>query len=445
MNFIEKETACGTIRGLEKENCYEFRSVRYARAGRYEYPVLEKQWQGVYDATYFKDCCFQHRAFEPDEKVNPFYHKEFRKGLSFTYSEDCFFLNIYTPKNAENCPVLVFIHGGSFTGGSIDEAQISGERFAQKGIITVAMNYRLGPYGFCVHPDLTDENGVCGNYGLYDQTAAIEWVIENIASFGGDPKKITLMGQSAGAMSVDIHASSPLLKGKIAGAILLSGAGLQRCVLKPLMSEKAKPFWETVMKNANVTSVKELKTVDAKTLYYAWRDACKQSKFSMPYTFPVYDGKLLKKDSFRMENIADIPYLLGSTCTDMIPIALEALMKKWAKHVGKHHRNPCYLYNFNRFLPGDDMGAWHSADLLYAFSTLGCNWRPFEEIDYKISNQLSDAIAAFVKNGNPNCEALPEWKPGGKTPMSFCESTASDRWHTADNLKYTFNGKGRTI
>lgn len=146
--YLETKTPLGVIKGLETERCVEYRGVRYARAARYEYPVQEKKWDGVYDATEYKACCYQHRAFEDDAKVNPFYHKEFREGLSFTYSEDCFFLNIWAPKNAENCPVLIYIHGGSFTGGSADEGHISGARFAEQGIITVAMNYRLGPYGF---------------------------------------------------------------------------------------------------------------------------------------------------------------------------------------------------------------------------------------------------------------------------------------------------------
>lgn len=230
-NYLETKTPLGVIKGLETERCVEYRGVRYARAARYEYPVQEKKWDGVYDATKYKACCYQHRAFEDDAKVNPFYHKEFREGLSFTYSEDCFFLNIWAPKNAENCPVLIYIHGGSFTGGSTDEGHISGARFAEQGIVTVAMNYRLGPYGFCAHEDFKDENGYRANFGLYDQTVAIQWVIDNIAAFGGDPKKITLMGQSAGAMSVDIHLNNPMLKGKIAGAIMQSGVGLQRCIL----------------------------------------------------------------------------------------------------------------------------------------------------------------------------------------------------------------------
>lgn len=445
MNYTELQIPCGTIRGIEQENCLEFRGVRYARAGRYENPVKETSWQGVYDATAFANCCCQHRAFDDDAKVNPFYHHEFREGQTFLYGEDCFFLNIWTPKKAEKAPVLIFIHGGSFTGGSSDEQYINGSVLAEKGVITVAMNYRLGPYGFCAHKELKEKYGVGGNFGLYDQSTAIEWVIENIASFGGDPNNITLMGQSAGAMSVDIHLNNPMLKGKIAGAILLSGAALQRFVLKPRTIEKCTLFWDKIMQNAGVSSMEELKGIDAKKLYYAWLKACKEDKFSAPCTFPVYDGVILDRSTFDLEHIPDIPYMIGSTCTDMIPVALEGINKKWAKYVRKHHKNPCYLYNFNRFLPGDDMGAWHSADLLYLFSTLDKNWRPFEEIDYVISQQLSDAVAAFAKTKNPNCPSLPHWEADYRKPMSFCEDSRCAPWRTKDNIKYTLSGKGKTI
>ena len=445
MGYITKQTPLGAIQGLETDSCVEFRGIRYARAGRYEYPVEEKSWYGVYDATQYKSCCYQHRAFEDDSRVNPFYHKEFRKGLCFTYSEDCFFLNIWAPKNAENCPVLVFIHGGSFTGGSTDEGHIKGERFAEKGIITVAMNYRLGPYGFCAHKDLKNDKGVMANFGLYDQTTAIQWVVHNISAFGGDPDNITLMGQSAGAMSVDIHLNNPIIKCNIKRAIMLSGSGLQRFLLKPLSIEKITPFWDGIMKNVGVQTIDELKKTDAKDLYYAWLKACKDSKFSMPYTFPVYDGAILSRSNFKLSTIPDIPYIIGSTCTDMIPIVLEGVNKKWGKYAKKHNSSPCYFYNFNRFLPGDDMGCWHAADLLYVFSTLDFNWRPFDKVDYDISRQISDSICAFAKSGDPNCSSLPRWTADYRTPMAFCENTACAKWKTGDNIKYTLTGKGKTV
>lgn len=441
--FILK-TKDAQVTGIEKENCLEFRGIRYARAKRFEYPTVEP-FDGEIDATKFGACCFQHRAFEDDAKVNPFYHKEFRKGLEFTYSEDCFFLNIWTPKKAENCPVVIFIHGGSFTGGSSDENYIKGDKFAKDGVVMVAMNYRLGPYGFCAHEKLKDENGVCGNYGLADQAAAVEWVIENIASFGGNPKRIILMGQSAGAMSVDIHLTNPALKGKISGAVLLSGAGLQRCVLKPQTIEKNSLFWDKVMQSANVSSPEQLKDLDAKELFYAWKKVYNESKTAMIATLPVYDGKIIQKETFDLHHIPDIPYIIGTTCTDMMPIALEMIAKKWSKAANSKNAKPCFIYNFNRELPGDNKGAWHSADLLYLFATLKTNWRPFEKIDYQISNELSGAMAAFAKNLNPNCELIPEWKADYKAPMSFCEKTKADKWKTASNIKYTFSKKGKTF
>ncbi|MCD7723008.1 MAG: carboxylesterase family protein [Clostridiales bacterium] len=441
MNYIELETPCGAIRGIDHASYAEFRGIEYAKAGRFEYPVQTSAWAGVYDATSFGDCSYQHRAFEDDSKVNAFYHKEFRQGLSFTYSENCLYLNIFTPKGAKNCPVIIYIHGGSFTGGSANEGHISGANFAENGIITVALNYRLGPFGFCAHPDLT-KDGVCGNYGLFDQTAAIKWVKDNISAFGGDAGKIILMGQSAGAMSVDIHLSNPLLKGCISGAIMLSGAGLQRFLLKPLESEKTVKFWAAVIKNAGVSTAGALAGVDAKKFYYAWLKACRETTFSMPYTFPVYDGAILKKGEFSPKTIADMPYIIGQTATDMIPSVLESVHKKWGRYCEKNNKSKCYFYNFTRLLPGDNCGAWHSSDLLYAFSTLDFNWRPFEKVDYEISHSLSQAICAFAKSLNPNCTAVPQWAAGVKKPMHFCENTRAARWDTAANIRSTFTNKG---
>ena len=437
MNYIERKTDCGVIRGLETESCLEFRGIRYARAERFEYPEPVSSWDGVYDATEFRECAYQHRAFDDDAKVNAFYHKEFRKGLEFTYGEDCMFLNIWAPKNADNCPVIIYIHGGSFTGGSGNEGHIRGEHFAENGVIMITFNYRLGPFGFCSHPDVKGENGACGNFGLFDQTAAIRWVKDNISAFGGDPDKITLMGQSAGAMSVDIQLSNDLCKDCFSAAIIMSGAGMQRFISKPSTPDQTIPFWDTVMENAGVSTIKELKHVDAKELYYAWLNACQTTKFSMRYTFPVYDGVLLRQDKFDIRSIPDIPYILGVTSDDMIPAVLQAITKKWMRYAKKNNTNKCYVYNFTRALPGDTKGAWHSSDLLYAFSTLSFNWRPFEAIDYTISEQLLKSLCAFSKNRDPNCEAIPLWEADFKKPMRFCENTRSTGWDTVKNVHHT--------
>ncbi len=438
MKTVELQTKCGKIKGIDSENCLEFRGIKYANAKRWEYPQTIEKWQGVFDATYFKECSYQHRGFDDDATVNPFYHYEFRDGLSFTYSEDCQYLNIYVPKEAKNCPVLIFIHGGSFTGGSSNEAHINGENFAKNGVIFVAMNYRLNAFGFCSHPDLTDENGVCGNFGLFDQYAAIKWIKENIAAFGGNPNNIVLSGQSAGAMSVDIHLSNPLCKGWFSGAIMMSGGGLQRFLAKPLTPEKTRAFWDRIVENAGVKSIAELKETDKEVLYRAWDKACKEDKLkSMIYTLPVYDGKIITKSNFNNRTIPQMPKIMGVTKNDMVPAVLQAVDKKW---VACDKNSDCYIYYFARSLPGDKKGAWHSSDLLYAFSTLDKNWRPFEAVDYEISNQLAKSFIAFAKNGNPNCNAIPMWKPGMSKVLTFCENTKLAHWNTPQLLKNTFLG-----
>lgn len=440
MNSLEINTALGRIKGLDMGKWAEFKGIRYATAKRWEYPVAVKGWEGVYDATKTGECSYQRRAFEDDEKCNAFYHKEFRKGMQFTYSEDCLFLNIWAPKNKQGCPVIVYIHGGSFTGGSADEGHISGVQFAENGVVLVAINYRLNAFGFCSHPDIA-QNGACGNFGLYDQLEALKWVKDNIESFGGNPNNITLMGQSAGAMSIDILISSPLCKGWFKGAVMMSGAGMQRAAAKPLKPESTADFWNDIIKNAGVNTIHELREVDAKTLFYAWSDAYKSHKLSLLLTMPVYDGMLLTKESFKMSSIPAIPIILGETITDMIPIALEAVTKKYARSAIKNG-SQCYIYNFNRNLPGDNDGAWHSADLLYAFCTLQNNWRPFEEIDYHIARQMNKMLCAFAESQNPNCEAIPEWSTGVKKPMRFCEQTAAMPWDTKELFKNTFSNKG---
>lgn len=441
MKNVKRKTKLGEIIGLDMETYDEFRGIRYATAGRWEYPEICGAWGDTLDATQYGACCYQRRAFEDDAECNPFYHREFREGQTFTYSEDCQFLNIDVPKNAKDCPVLIYIHGGSFTGGSADEGHIDGRVYAERGIVFVAINYRLGPYGFCSHPDLADSKGRCGNYGLYDQLTAVKWVNENIGDFGGNSKDITVMGQSAGAMSVDLLISSPLMKGMYNSAILLSGAAIQRSVSKPFEPEKTRLFWEDVMDKMGAETLEELKQSDEKTLYYAWLVAQKDFKIAIRYTLPVNDGELITAENFNMKTIPDVPLLLGITLTDMAPIALEIFTKQYAKRA-ENNKNKCFVYSFNRNLPGDTKGAWHAGDLLYIFDTLGKNWRPFGRVDYEISKQMIESITAFVKTKDPNCDLIPKWEAGAKMPMCFCEHTHPEPLKTKEFLRNTFADNG---
>ena len=197
MEYIVK-TPCGDIRGTktELEGVAAYKGIRYATAKRFEYPIEVTSWEGIYDATEYGACAYQPRSFynEEDMPKKIFYYNEFRKGEKYEYSEDCLFLNIFAPeKREEKLPVIVYIHGGGYTGGCGHEKHFDIPVWPKKGVIGVTLNYRLGPLGFAVLPELKAEAGKCGNYGLYDQLCAIKWVKHNIEAFGGDPDNITIM------------------------------------------------------------------------------------------------------------------------------------------------------------------------------------------------------------------------------------------------------------
>ena len=174
-------------------------------------------------------------------------------------------MNIFTPESAkegDKLPVLFYIHGGGFTGGCGHEKHFDGPVWPTKGVIGVTINYRLGPLGFACLPQLKEEAGFTGNYGLYDQMTAMKWVKDNIAAFGGDPENITIMGQSAGAMSVQQHCLSPLTDGLFQKAVMSSGAGVSK-MLSAASPEKAYPFWQACMEKAGCADLAAFRALPA--------------------------------------------------------------------------------------------------------------------------------------------------------------------------------------
>ncbi len=403
-------TPCGEIKGTASDGVIDFKGIRYATAERWTYPKIVTQWEGVYDATAYGNCSYQPRAFYNEEE-NPgkvFYYKEFRKGETYTYDEDCLFLNIRTPENVtpdSKLPVLVYIHGGGFTGGCGHEKHFDGPVWAKKGVISVTVNYRLGPMGFLCLPELKEEAGHTGNYGLYDQITAIKWVKANISACGGDGDNITIMGHSAVAMSVQHLCQSDYTDGLFRSAVMSSGVAMGSFMTGT--TEKKYDFWKEVMKNTGAKTLDEFRKISPDNLFRAW----KNTKGSAMSAVPVKDGILIK-DKPKVKNI---PYMVGSTSHDMAPAVLYQLTKSWAK------KNGAYMWHFSRMLPGDSEGAWHSSDLWYWFGTLKNCWRPMEEKDYILSDEMASYLCNFVKSGNPNCDGLPLWEKctAGKTVMCF--------------------------
>ncbi len=418
MEYIIK-TPCGEVQGvLAQEGIVAYKGIRYATAGRFEYPTEVTSWEDVYQATEYGACSYQPRSFynEEDMPKKIFYYNEFRKGRSYEYSEDCLFLNIFTPEEkGEKLPVILYIHGGGFTGGCGHEKHFDVPVWPKKGVIGVTINYRLGPLGFAVLPELKEEAGYTGNYGLYDQVTAISWVKHNIEAFGGDPENITIMGQSAGGMSVQQHCLSPLTKGLFHKAVMSSGGGVIKA-LTAAEPDKNYPFWQSVMEKTGAKTLEEFRAVPVEKLFEAWNELKKTTPGGA--ATPCIDGRLVVGKGYELLEKGEhhkIPYMIGTTSHDMMPPLLYGMAKDWCKV----QTSPAYLWFFGRNLPGDKHGAWHSADLWYWFGTMKNGWRPFNEKDYALSEEMVDRLTAFAKTASPNVEGYPEWTSGGEKAMTF--------------------------
>lgn len=226
-------------------------------------------------------------------------------------SEDCLYLNVWTPakRNTKDFPVLVYFYGGGNVAGDASEPRYDGESMAKKGIVVVTCNYRLNIFGFFSHPELSAESPykASGNYGLLDQVAALQWVKKNIAAFGGDPKKVTIAGESAGSISVSYQMASPLAKNLIAGAIGESGAGINPTLAPVSLAEAEKTGAEFAQK-AGILTLKELRALSTRDVYEIYNES---KRFGFPV---VIDGYFLPKtlpQLFSAKQQAQVPLLLG--------------------------------------------------------------------------------------------------------------------------------------
>jgi len=226
-------------------------------------------------------------------------------------SEDCLYLNVWTPakRNTKDLPVLVYFYGGGNVAGDASEPRYDGESMAKKGIVVITCNYRLNIFGFFSHPELSKESPykASGNYGLLDQVAALKWVQKNISAFGGDPKKVTIAGESAGSISVSYQMASPLAKNLIAGAIGESGAGINP-TLAPVPLAEAEKTGDEFAKKAGYTTIAQLRALSTREVYEIYNES---KRFGFPV---VIDGYFLPKtipQIFNAKEQAQVPLLVG--------------------------------------------------------------------------------------------------------------------------------------
>ena len=427
---------------------------------RWRPPQPAAPWEGIRDCARPGPRC-------PQAGVSgDFYKREFYP-MEEPMSEDCLYLTVWTPARSteEKLPVIFWIHGGAYVTGYGHSAHFDGEHFARQGVILVTINYRLNIFGWMVHPELSAENerGISGNYGLMDQIFALKWVRRNIAAFGGDPDKITIAGQSAGAMSVTCLLHSPVVKGDFRGAIMQSGGGFLGF---PDMSH-----YRTVREaeeraglkgELGVDTIAEARALSGQELLERWlKTGFGRSRLQ---ACPVIDGYILDKpleETALSGAYSPVPTLLGCTAEENVPTMptpeiFRTVMKKefgekaaeffklcpledeaewkkfmfsnctellrssceaWARLVERQGAAPAYVYSLTRRPPGDDAGAFHASDLMYVFKTFLRSWRPWTGQDYEIATAMNTYWANFAKYGTPNGpnglndKKLPAWVP----------------------------------
>ena len=403
-------TGCGDLRGVEDERCRAFLGVPFAKAERFAYAERVEHWEGELDATRFGPACPQNRA-EHEHLEHPtrrFYKREFREGQEFTYDEDCLNLNIYTPAGAKGAPVILFFYGGGFDSGINWESSFDGAALAERGIITVFANYRVGVLGYLTHADVQAAYGRDGNFGLDDQRTALLWVRAHIADFGGDPENITLMGQSAGAISIQYLCINPANAGLFRRAVMLSGAGKFPKSTLPRPAAQTREYWEQFIRLAGCGSLEDLKKAPLSVLFDTVERIKELRKDSTYCTMPVVDGVLLPDRVDRLiRTPIDVDYLIGYTNADLFAPVMAWIGNRYAR------RNRGYVYYFDLDAPGDDNRAFHSSDLRYVFGTLEKSWRPYGARDYAASGELLTYLANFARCGDPNGPGLPRWTRAG--------------------------------
>jgi para-nitrobenzyl esterase len=455
---LQVKTKSGVVEGKEAGPVRVFLGIPYAAPPvgeqRWKPPMPLAKWSGVKKATDFGPRCMQAPVFGD---------MNFRDSGG---SEDCLSLNIWAPAKIKGkLPVMVWIYGGGFVAGSTSEQRQDGSNLAQLGVVVVSMNYRLGIFGFFTHPELARESGrnTAGNYGLLDQTAALQWVHDNISEFGGDPKNVTIFGESAGSFSVSAQMASPVAKDLFHKAIGESGAAFSSSGLRfePLAVRQERDS-KLASSTLGVSTLAELRGIPAQKLLDAFFKPGGAFDFG-----PDIDGYFLPQSApeiFAAGRQNDVPLLAGwnhdegssEVASSPQKPTLEGLKARAEKdfgdkapdflgvykavtdaqvqrvildYAGDHFiawstwrwmeaqqatgKQPIYRYRFDQGPPSDPPApelAYHSAEIEYVFGQLDSKskvrWR---RSDHELSGLMMHYWSNFARSGDPNGSGLAKW------------------------------------
>ena len=454
------QTKSGTVAGTTSADSkiHIYKGIPYAAPPvgklRWQPPQPPASWEGIRKTTEFGARCMQGNIFSD---------MVFRDSGP---SEDCLNLNVWTPASSavQHLPVMVWIYGGGFQAGAASEPRQDGETLARKGLVVVSFNYRLGIFGFFSHPELAKESPhhASGNYGLLDQAAALQWVHDNIAGFGGDPANVTIFGESAGSISVSAQMASPLSKNLIKAAIGESGAVF---MLSPPMAPASQTEGQGAQFARSILGANSLDALRAKSANELLQATLKNK---MEFRFwPNVDGYFFPEspaEIYKAGKQAHIPLLAGWNADEqpyqgflgkepptpqayaskvraqfdghaeeilkLYPGNTETQVKESARDLASDQfiaystwkwldmqvatgSSPVYRYHFEQAPPQPagqpSHGAYHSADIEFVFQALASKHLPWSDSDRKLSDLISSYWANFAKTGDPNGEALPKW------------------------------------
>lgn len=432
------ETKLGLVEGLPAADprITSFKGIPFAKPPvgdlRFHAPVPAEKWEGTLKAYNFSPIAVQPT---PYYDPNDIYCREWSVDKNQPMSEDCLYLNVWTPAMTadEKLPVYFWIYGGGFQTGFSAEMEFDGERIARRGIVVVTINYRLNMFGFMCHPEITAENpDEPANFGLLDQRMALQWVKDNIAAFGGDSENITIGGQSAGGGSV-LNQIAYGTKGLFKRAVVHSGMIFMEKdnpmnIFEPkdlsVGEEKGVDFF----KFCGNKSLKEMRQMTTAELRQKWDEYGGHAK-SIATWLPIKDGKFIK-DSFCTQadngTLAAVPLFIGytkdefcfpdpSSPTGKTNIVKKSILNYFNTLKAANIKADNFFYEFDVHIPGwDNPGTFHSVDLWFWFETLAKCWRPFKGVQYDIARQMCNYMCNFIKNGDPNgkdCDGtvMPEW------------------------------------
>lgn len=459
MALLYAETKYGTVRGTYGNNhAYSvFRGIPYAKPPvgemRWKRPEEPEAWEGVRDCLEWGPIPMQ--GSRPTKGKIALFTRSHYPRNDMPRSEDCLYLNVWTPADSpsEKLPVAVWIFGGGFVWGFGHQNMFDGEAFNKQGCILVTINYRLGIFGFMAHEELTAEDRehhTSGNYGLYDQLAALRWVRENIAAFGGDPENVTIFGQSAGAICCMNLECSPLAKGLFHRVIMQSGGGISFESVKATDLTAAEVIGREELAKIGIGSIAEARALTTEELFSRIEekgmDLISNNRFR-----PITDGWFMPESVLSQiakgknngsqimigcnaDEDAAFPKDIYETAEKIFGERGEAFLSAigaadrkmpadvygsygmrfhsgqytWNRWNEEHGIPTSYTYLFGKNVPGGG-GAFHGGEHFYIFETLSRDWRPYDGSDFDLSILMNRYWTNFVKNGDPNGEGLPRW------------------------------------